>query len=232
MSLPAAILAGGLGTRLHPFTERVPKALVEIDGVPFIHHQLRLLRSRGIHRAVLCLGYLGEAVRDSVGDGSLFGMEIDCTFDGPVLRGTAGALRHALPLLGDAFFVVYGDSYLPCDYQAVEASFRAQDKPALMTVFRNEGQWDTSNVEFDGRRILAYDKVNRTPAMRHIDYGLGVLHRSAFEAVPAAEPADLAGLYRDLLARDALAALEISERFYEIGSFAGIRDLTAFLRTP
>lgn len=229
--LPVAILAGGLATRLRPITERIPKALIDINGEPFIAHQLRLLRSRGIRQVVLCLGYLGEMVRDFVGDGAAFDLAVEYSFDGPVLLGTAGALRQALPLLGDAFFVVYGDSWLPCDYAEAQRVFLESGKPGLMTVFRNDGQWDSSNVEFAGGRIIAYDKKNRTPAMRYIDYGLGAFQRRAFYDLADGTFYDLAALYQDLLARGELAALEIAERFYEIGSTAGIEELSRLLMT-
>jgi NDP-sugar pyrophosphorylase family protein len=228
--LPVAILAGGLATRLRPVTERIPKALIGINGEPFIVHQLRLLHARGIRRVVLCLGYLGEMVREVVQDGREFGLAVEYSFDGPVLRGTAGAIHQALPLLGGAFFVLYGDSYLPCDYAAVEQVFLASGKAGLMTVFRNEGQWDTSNVEFAGGRILAYDKKNRTPRMRYIDYGLGMFERRAFAGLEAGSVYDLAALYQELLSRDDLAAFEMKERFYEIGSSAGIEELAAVLK--
>ena len=121
--MPVAILAGGLATRLRPLTGSLPKALVDIGGQPFIVHQLRLLRARGLERVVVCAGYLGDMIRDVVGDGSAIGLDVDYAFDGPRLLGTAGALRNAAPLLGDAFFVLYGDSYLECDYGAIEAPF-------------------------------------------------------------------------------------------------------------
>jgi NDP-sugar pyrophosphorylase family protein len=228
--LPVVILAGGLATRLRPLTDTIPKALVEIHGEPFIAHQLRLLRSRGVERVVLCLGYRGEMVRDFVGDGASFGMAVDYCFDGPVLRGTAGAIHQALPVLPDAFFVLYGDAYLPCDYAIVEEIFRRSRKTGLMSVFRNEGRWDASNVEFTGGRIAAYDKRHRTERMRHIDYGLGAFHRRAFEALAPGSVHDLAALYQDLLARDELAAFEARERFYEIGSVEGIRELSEVLQ--
>jgi NDP-sugar pyrophosphorylase family protein len=225
--LPVAILAGGLGTRLYPLTERLPKALIEVNGEPFLAHQLRLLRARGIERVVLCIGQHGERIREYAGDGARFGLQIDYSPDGPTLLGTAGAVRQALPLLGDAFFVVYGDSYLPCSYGDVAQAFHAAGRPGLMTVYRNEGRWDTSNVEFDAARpvcsIVAYDKKNRTERMRHIDYGLGVFRRAAFAGAPHA---DLADVYRDLLGRGQLAAFEVHERFYEIGSFEGIAELS------
>ncbi len=225
--LPVAILAGGMGTRLYPLTERIPKALVEINGEPFLAHQLRLLCARGIERVVLCIGQHGERIREYAGDGARFGLAIDYSPDGPVLLGTAGALRQALPLLGDAFFVLYGDSYLPCSYRDVEQAFHAAGQPGLMTVYRNQGRWDTSNVEFTEGRILAYDKENRTTRMQHIDYGLGVFTAAAFAGSPHA---DLAALYRDLLSRQRLAACEVHERFYEIGSFEGIRELSEHLK--
>jgi NDP-sugar pyrophosphorylase family protein len=227
--MPAAILAGGLATRLRPLTERIPKALVEVAGEPFLAHQLRLLAARGVDRVVLCLGYLGEMVRDYAGDGARFGLRVDYSFDGHAPLGTAGAIRKALPLLGERFFVLYGDSYLPCDYAAVEKAFEESAKPALMTVFRNEGRWDASNVEFAGGRILAYDKRHRTERMRHIDYGLGAFRAEVFRNLPEG-PADLADLYADLLARGELAGYESPERFYEAGSFNGIAELEEYLR--
>jgi NDP-sugar pyrophosphorylase family protein len=227
--LPVAILAGGLATRLRPLTETIPKSLVEVNGEPFLWHQLRLLRENGIDRVVLCVSHLGEQVRDSVGDGRKFGVHIDYSFDGPTLLGTAGALQRAQPLLGESFFVLYGDSYLPIDWRSVEAAFRASGKAGLMTVYRNESQWDTSNVEFVDGRIVAYNKKLRNPRMRHIDYGLGVLHAAALARVPDGKSWDLATLYQELVDARELTAFEASNRFYEIGSFGGIEELCAYL---
>jgi NDP-sugar pyrophosphorylase family protein len=229
--LPVAILAGGLATRLRPLTETIPKSLVEIDGEPFICHQLRLLRANGVESVVLCTGYLGEMIRQAVGDGAAFGLRVEYSFDGPVLLGTAGALKQAIPLLGGSFFVLYGDSYLPCDWQAVGCAFLESRRSGLMTVCLNNNQWDASNVEFVDGRIVAYNKKLRTPRMRHIDYGLGVFRSDAFDRIPPGEPADLAGLYQQLLGEGELAAYEVPGRFYEIGSFDGIQELAQYLRT-
>jgi NDP-sugar pyrophosphorylase family protein len=227
--LPVAILAGGLATRLHPLTEKIPKALLPIHGEPFISHQLRLLAASGIERVILCAGFLGEQIQKFVGDGSHFGLTVEFSFDGPALRGTAGAIKQALPQLGPEFFVLYGDSYLPCDYQAVQSAFQHSGQEALMTVFRNGGQWDISNVDYSGGRIWAYDKKDPTSRMQYIDYGLGVFHDSAFAAIVDSQPHDLADIYRDLLARGELAGFEVTERFYEIGSTAGLRELSDYL---
>lgn len=227
--LPVAILAGGLATRLRPLTEKVPKSLIEVNGEPFLAHQLRLLRSHGVTRVVLCLGYLGEKVRDAVGHGEAFGIEVDYSFDGPELLGTGGAVKRALPQLGEAFFVLYGDSYLVCDYAAVAGEFVSAGKLALMTVFRNQGLWDCSNVEFQAGRIVAYDKKQQTDRMHYIDYGLGVFQAAAFDHLPAGCACDLADLYRDLLQSGQLAGYEVSQRFYEIGSPAGLEETARFL---
>jgi NDP-sugar pyrophosphorylase family protein len=227
--LTVAILAGGLATRLRPMTEDVPKSLLEVKGEPFVVHQLRLLQSNGIRRVVLCVGHLGELIQRAIGDGAALGLQVDYSFDEPALLGTAGAIRKALPKLGDAFFVMYGDSYLPCDYAAIARNFPSAGVLGMMTVFRNEGKWDTSNVEFEAGKILAYSKTNRTPRMRYIDYGLGVFRAEAFHGLPIGKACDLTELYTNLLQRKQLAAFEVRERFYEIGSPAGLRETAEFL---
>jgi MurNAc alpha-1-phosphate uridylyltransferase len=229
--LQVVIIAGGLATRLRPLTTTIPKSLVDINGEPFVMHQLRLLQSQGITDVEMCLGYLGEQIIDVVGDGSLFGMNINYTFDGDKLLGTAGAIKRALPNLDDTFFVLNGDSYLPCDYFAVQQAFLASGKLAQMTVFRNEGKWDTSNVEFGDNQIIVYDKQNRTPRMLYIDYGLEIFTKKAFAQVPANEPYDLVPVYQSLIRDRQLAAFEIFERFYENGSFDGISALCQYLES-
>jgi N-acetyl-alpha-D-muramate 1-phosphate uridylyltransferase len=231
-TLPIAILAGGLATRLRPLTETIPKALVDVHGEPFIAHQLRLLRANGIAQVVVCAGYLGEMIQAWVGSGENFGLHVQFSFDGSRLLGTAGAIKKALPLLDNAFFVLYGDSYLPCDYRGLQSAFEQSNGLALMTVFRNNRRWDRSNVEFRDGRIMAYDKYQPTPQMRHIDYGLGVIWRTAFAGVPDDQPYDLATLYQDLLQQDKLGACEVEQRFYEIGSFAGLEETRQYLATP
>jgi len=227
--LPVAILAGGLGTRLHSLTATLPKSLVEVNGEPFLVHQLRLLRARQFERVILCVGHRGEMIHESVGDGSNLGLRVEYVFDGPALLGTAGAIRNALSLLGETFFVLYGDSYLPCDYGAVSQAFAESGKRGLMTVFRNEGRWDRSNVEFEHGAVVAYDKKCPTPTMHYIDYGLGAFHSSAFQGIPDGTNCDLVTVYQDLLGRGQLAGFEVKERFYEIGSLEGLNDTASFL---
>ena len=227
--LPFAILAGGLAMRLRPLTEKIPKVLVPVAGKPFLVHQLELLRRQGITHVVLCLGHLGEMVREEFGDGSAHGVRLDYSFDGPVLLGTGGALKLALPRLGEKFFVLYGDSYLPIDFAPVAESFERSGKLGLMTVYRNEGRYDTSNVVFADSEIKVYDKQTRLPEMRHIDYGLSVFRAAALDEYPAGAKFDLADLMQRLVARRQLAGFEVVERFYEIGSPGGLAELEALL---
>jgi NDP-sugar pyrophosphorylase family protein len=227
--LPVAILAGGLATRLHPLTEHVPKALLRIAGRPFILHQLELLRSQGLTRVVLCVGHLGEQIQAAVGDGGTLGLSIDYSYDGRELLGTGGALKRALPLLGDAFFVLNGDSYLTFPFSAVQSAFFDAGRPALMTVLRNDNRWDRSNVLFKNGELIDYDKQSRAPDMAHIDYGLSVLSRDVFVNYEESSVLDLADICRNLTMGGRLAALEVSGRFYEIGSPQGIRDTEEFL---
>jgi NDP-sugar pyrophosphorylase family protein len=225
-----AILAGGLATRLRPITEKVPKLLVEVAGEPFFSHQLRLLKKAGLTRVVLCVGHLGEMIVGQYGDGAKWGVQIDYSFDGPQLLGTGGALIRALPKLGDAFYVLYGDSYLPVDYRDVGRSFLASGKLGLMTVFENREAYDASNVWFEEGRIKLYSKNEKPPQMRHIDYGLGVFRAAAFAGCPRDAVVDLASVQTDLCTRGELAGYEVKERFYEIGSPAGLNELDGLLR--
>jgi NDP-sugar pyrophosphorylase family protein len=229
-SWPLAILAGGLATRLRPTTEKIPKALINVAGQPFLAHQLRLLYQAGIRKVVLCLGYRGEMIQKEFGDGSSFGLELSYSFDGPELLGTGGALKKALPLLGERFFVLYGDSYLPIDYAAPARAFVASGKLGLMTVFRNEDRWDKSNVRFEDEVIKTYDKKQRTSQMQYIDYGLCVFRSSALSNWPPDKTFDLAEVYRDLIGRNELAGYEVRQRFYEVGSPEGLVELDAILR--
>ncbi len=226
---PVAILAGGLATRLRPITERIPKVLVPIAGKPFLAHQLELLRNQGIARVVLCLGHLGEMVEREFGDGSAHGVRVDYSYDGAVLLGTGGALQRALPKLGEKFFVLYGDSYLPTPFAPIAEIFERSGKLGLMTVYRNEGKYDTSNVVFGDGEIKVYDKKLRLPEMRHIDYGLSLFRSKAFERYPADSAFDLADVMRNLVAEKQLAGYEVPERFYEIGSHSGLEELNELL---
>jgi len=229
--VPVAVLAGGRASRLGAVALRTPKILIDVAGRPFLDHQLALLRRRGVRRVVLCVGHLGEQVAAHAGDGARHGLAIAISDDGSVPRGTAGALRNALPLLGELFFVLYGDAYLDLDYAGVLAGVERHGDRLLgaMTLLRNEGRWDRSNALFADGRLIRYDKRAPSPDMKHIDCGLGLLRRSALERVAAHGHADLADLYSALVDEGRLHGHEVAERFYEIGSPAGLEETRARL---
>jgi N-acetyl-alpha-D-muramate 1-phosphate uridylyltransferase len=225
-----AILAGGLATRLRPATDKIPKALLSVAGEPFLLHQLRLLRSEGFRKIVICAGYLGELIEATISDGKRLGLQIDYSFDGPTFLGTGGALKGAISKLGEHFLVIYGDSYMPVEYAAIVEAFVRSEKPALMTVFKNEGRWDASNVWFEAGKIRRYHKRLRTAEMRHIDYGIAVLNAAVFTSFPDNQPFDLADVYSRLVSQKQMAAYEVKQRFYEIGSPRGLAELDSLLR--
>ncbi len=236
--MQCVILAGGRATRMRPLTDTIPKALIPIGGLPFLDHQLGWLAGHGVTDVVLSVGYRGDAIRAYIDQGGAarHGLRVRFVDEGARLRGTAGALRLALDegALEESFLVTYGDSFLPIDFGAVFQAFVDSGKPALMTVFRNDGRWDTSNVIFDGRLVTLYDKQRAArPAadFAFIDYGLSALQRRVIaDEVPGGATADLAALFNALSLRGELAGFEVSQRFYEIGSPAGLEDFEEWLR--
>jgi len=224
--MQAVILAGGLATRMQPRTSTVPKILLEVGGRPFADRQLEMLAGCKYDDVVLCVAHLGEQVRAYVGDGRRWGLRVRYSEEGPELLGTGGALRVAAPLLADSFLVTYGDSYLPFDYAAPLEELRAHgDCDGVMSVFKNEGKWDPSNVRTDGTWVLAYEKGTHDPAFDHIDYGAIALRRNAVLELPEGRRSGLDELQSRIAARRRLRAYVAHERFYEIGSPEGLAAL-------
>lgn len=230
----AVILAGGLGTRMLPRTERVPKFLLDVAGRPFAAWLLERLAACGFDEALICVAHLGDRIREVVGDGAAFGIRARCADEGERLLGTAGALRRAVGELSPTFLVTYGDSFLPFDYRGPLDDLRAHPEAlGTMAVYRNEGRFDQSNTEIAGDRVIRYVKQPRgaapDPALDHIDYGATALRREVIEALPEGEPRGLDGVQRALAAEGRLRALAAERRFFEIGSEEGLRDLEAEL---
>jgi NDP-sugar pyrophosphorylase family protein len=228
--LPVAVLVGGLATRLRPLTETIPKALIEINGAPFIDWQLKLLKRKGVTKVVFCVAYKSEMIQEHVGTGERYGIEVEYSEDGDSQLGTGGAIRNALNLLGQEFMVLYGDSYLPIDYKLVETTFIDSHKSALMTVYKNAGAYDTSNVIFKNGQLETYRKGLSSKQMTHIDYGLSLFNRSVFEKYQEGAKLDLSDICTELSTKNQLAGYEVDERFYEIGSHQGIEDFDKYIR--
>lgn len=233
--MQCVILAGGLGTRMRPFTDERPKALIPVGGSPFAALQLSLLAKQGVTDVVYAIGHLGDQIVDFVGDGSRWNVSVRYSRETGELLGTGGALRLALDdgLLDDCFFVLYGDSYLPVDFAAVHQTFLAAGLPALMTVVENCDQWDGSNAVYADGRVTLYDKrrTARESPMRFIDYGLSVLTSGVVaDLVPPGRPLDLSDVFHQLSVTGRLAGYLTDRRFYEVGSPQGLEDLELLLK--
>lgn len=227
--MQAVILAGGLATRLRPLTEALPKSMIPVCGKPFLEYQIELLHKSGACDIVLCVGYLSETIRTYFDDGSRFGVRLRYSREAPALLGTGGALRHALPMLDERFLVMYGDSYLMIDYSDLMQKFLISNLPATMVVCRNEDRWDRSNVAVGDGKVAFYSKDERIPGMVYIDAGVTAFHRTAVQDLPEGRAADLKLLLGGLTARGQLGAYETSQRFYEIGSFSGLKEFEAWI---
>jgi NDP-sugar pyrophosphorylase family protein len=222
--LPVAILAGGLATRLRPLKKKMPKALFKISGKPFIHHQLINLKKQGIKKVVICIGYLGYMIKNFVEDGKKYNIKVLYSEDGAHLLGTGGAIKKALPLLGDNFFVLYGDTFLPIEYIDVKKFYFKNKSRSAITIFKNNGMWDKSNVNFKNNKIIEYNKFNISSDMKYIDYGLSLLPSKIFKKYPYKKKIDLSDIYHDLSIQGNLLGFEVYKRFYEIGSIHGIKE--------
>ena len=229
MSIPVAIITGGLGTRLENKTLNKAKVLIDVAGEPFISRQLKYLSDQGLKDVVLCTAHLGKQIKDFVGDGSKFNLNVTYSDDGVKLLGTGGSIKKALNLLGKNFFILYGDTFLPINFLQVEKVYFQQKKPALMTVLKNKGRWDKSNAVFKNK-TLEYNKKNPKKNMNYIDYGLSIIDSVIFNSFPFNKTFDLADVFEDLSNKNMLAGLEIFDRFYEIGSINGLNDTIEFFK--
>ncbi len=223
---PIIILAGGLATRLRPLTESIPKAMILIHQVPFVSLQLEMLKKQNIKQMIFCLGYKGEMIEKYLKKQNDQDLKIEFFYDGTPLLGTAGSIRKIYHKLSSHFFVMYGDSYLLCNFLSVQNAFIKSQKKGLMTIYRNSNQWDTSNIAYEKGKILSYEKGKKSSNLRYIDYGLSVFSKEAFKDLPLDKPLDLGTLYKNLIRSNHLAAYETKKRFYEIGSFSGIKEFS------
>jgi len=226
--MQCVILAGGLGTRMRPLTNTCPKTLLPVGGRPFAYHQLHWLASQKVDDVIYCIGHQGDMIRRYWDSEPKPVRSIRYVDEGEQLRGTGGALRlaHLQGVLDELFLVIYGDSFLPVEFAPVWRSFHDSGMPALMTVLRNQGRWDRSNVVYENGRLILYDK-QANPRMQHIDYGLSAFRRELFDQMP--EVFDLAMLLHQLSLEGQLAGFEVQQRFYEIGSPQGLSDLEHYL---
>ena len=229
MTLPVAILAGGLGTRLGEKTLNKAKVLIDVAGKPFISRQLNYLSDQGIKDIVICVGHLGNQIKNYIGNGLKYNLNVSYSDDSDQLLGTGGSIKKACQILGEHFFILYGDSFLPVNFSLIEKAYFQEKKPALMTVLKNKGRWDKSNAYFKDK-CVKYNKKKPQKNMDYIDYGLTIVRNSIFSDFPSNEVFDLADVFENLSNKSLLAGFEIYDRFYEIGSINGLNDTIEFFK--
>lgn len=231
MTLPTvAVLAGGLATRLRPISLTIPKAMAPVGGEPFCRVQLRRLKEQGFEHVVMLIGVMGKQIRAEVGNGAAFGLRVDYVEDGSVPLGTGGAVLRALPQLGERFFVTYGDTLLTYDPHETVVVLDRTGADATMVVLRNDDRWDRSNVVIDGEKVLRYKKNDPDRVgMRWIDYGATLFRAAAFAEAQDDTAFDLSGLVERLATEGRVAAHEVHERFYEIGTPAALAEFELYL---
>ena len=229
MTLPVAILAGGLGTRLGKKALNKAKVLIDVAGKPFISRQLNYLSDQGIKDIVICVGHLGNQIKNYIGNGSKYNLNVSYSDDSDRLLGTGGSIKKACQILGEHFFILYGDSFLPVNFTLIEKAYFQEKKPALMTVLKNKERWDKSNAYFKDK-CVKYNKKKPQKNMDYIDYGLNIVKNSIFSDFPSNEVFDLADVFENLSNKSLLAGFEIYDRFYEIGSINGLNDTIEFFK--
>jgi len=223
---PAVILCGGLATRLGELTRKTPKSMLPIRGRPFIDWQLANIQAQGIKEVVLCTGHLEAPIREHVGNGRHHGLRVSYSHE-EVPLGTAGALRQALPLLPDTFFVTYGDSYLDTSWRGVYQKFLSAKKPGLITAFPNKTKWDISNIRIADGSVRYYAAPTESEPCNYIDYGLLVMTRKLLQSNENEK--DFKRVLSSLSQEDLLAYNIVQEQFYEIGSRIGLQRLEKYL---
>jgi histidinol-phosphate phosphatase family protein len=225
---PVVVLAGGHGTRVRHLTgPELPKALLPVDGRPFIDFKLASLAAAGATDVVLLAGHGGHALREHVG-GAALGLRVMYLDEGDELLGTGGAIARALPQLADPFWVTYGDTLLEVPMADVERALDEGDTLGVMTTFENRDRWARSNVSVADGLVIAHEKGDPPGTHRWIDYGMLFLRKQAFGGYQAGSQFDLGDVLRSLVAERRLAAFPVRERFRDIGTEEAWRETDAW----
>jgi N-acetyl-alpha-D-muramate 1-phosphate uridylyltransferase len=227
--MQAVIIAGGLGTRLGELTKNNPKSMVLVNGKPFIEYQIEFLREKGINNIVICIGHLGQQILEYCRNGYRFGVNLQYSYENK-LAGTAGALKLAEPLLEEFFFTLYGDSYVFFDFKNLMEKFITKKMSAVMSVYKNNNQFDRSNTAIKNGMVINYDK-NTTKKYKYIEYGVNYFEKKTLQIIPEAQTYSMGDFFNDLIKLNLLYAYEVKDRFYEIGSLYGLRDFEDYLRS-
>jgi len=216
MSRHCVVLAGGLGTRLREVTGGlIPKAMVPVNGRPFIDYKLYGLFKLGVTDVTLLVGELGSQIQAHLKDFDLLNVRI--VHDGDTLRGTGGSIRSVIDELPRYFWVTYGDTYVVADLDAAESAFQSRGG-RVMTVWKNSDFLETSNVTISRSQVIRYEKQAQPGSHQWIDFGLIRFDRGDFLGFAADETWDLSEVLIRLIEAGELGAWEVATRFWDVGT--------------
>lgn len=219
-NVQVVILVGGLGTRLKPYTDTLPKPLVPVAGKPYLQWQLEYLAQRGFKKILLLTGYRGEMIEECFGDGTSLGLKISYQKEEQLL-GTGGAVFAALTLLDDQFLLLNGDSFLPIALNQFWEDSRKTSLPATLAVLESHAGCPViGNIQLKEARVVAYQKdAGPSLGFSYVDAGVYFLEKAALAFKKDLGPKfQLESLWPDLMAQGKLGAYLVSENFYDIGT--------------
>lgn len=227
-------MAGGLGKRLRPLTEKTPKPMVPVFGKPYLEYQLIWLKSQGIERILILTGYLGKKISLHFGDGSSLGVQIDYSQE-PEALGTGGALKFAEKKLDSLFFLIYGDSFLPVDYQDLKNYFFYAGRKIVVVVYDNQNH-DTSvanNISLgENRLIQKYKKNSKDEDLSFVEAGVLVLKKEILSLTHQNRKFSLEEELFPILIREKEMCGYISQKpFYDIGTAQRLVRFESFVRS-
>lgn len=228
--MQSVIVAGGLGTRLRPITYEVPKSMVRVNGKPFLEHQIQRLESGGIKTLLLCIGYLGEQIREYFGDGSRFGVNIKYSVEEKPL-GTGGALKNAEKELEKEFILLNGDTVTQVDYKKLMEIHKSSGKTGLVLLYDNSERIAANNISLgkDGL-VTAYSKKSSI-GMTHVDAGVYVFNKKVLSLIPKNRKVSLeAEIFPKLIKQKELLGCKTKQRFYDMGTPERLKKMEEILR--
>ena len=220
----AIVLCGGKGSRVSKFTKQIPKCLIDINGKPFLYYQLKLLKKNNINNVIISVGYLAEKIREYVKNNIDF-INIKIKDDGKRLLGTGGAVLKSINFLKNNFFVIYGDSYFNFKIHKL-----VKRNLATMAIFKNNNKYDKSNIEIKNQGKILYYKNNINKKLKFIDYGVSFVNKQIFKGIEKNKKFDLSEFFQEISKKNMLSGYEVKKRFYEIGSYGGIKDFKNYLK--
>lgn len=221
----AVILAGGLGTRLKPFTEEHPKPMYRFQNKPFIHYLIEQVKSFGMEEVILLLGYRADEIIQYI-ENNEFVISIKCCVT-PVEYDTGNRLLEVKEMLQDTFLLMYCDNYCPINFEQLCNDFYSHDADIQITAYANKDLYtkDNLNIDIDGR-VSCYDKKRIQKNLKGVDIGYALIKKKTLEILPQKQSTYVnyeSMVYPTIVTNKKLFATITEHRYYSIGSWERIK---------